>query len=115
MTQYEASKLLSAIAVSSGGLVLGELGSGLLLGVGKSGAAVTSLLNTPSGLVAYSATALAQAGLAGYGSYRVGKAAQAYLERGCTWGEQGASTVIQDILEQVDANTVIHRLRRELE
>lgn len=115
MTQYEASKLFSSIAVSSGGLVLGEFGSGLLLGMGKSGAAITSLFSTPSGFMAYSATALAQAGLAGYGSYRVGKAAQAYLEKGCTWGEQGASTVIQEILSQVDPNTVIHRLRRELQ
>jgi uncharacterized protein len=36
------------------------------------------------------------------------------LEKGCTWGEQGANTLIQEILQQVDQDTVIHRLRREL-
>lgn len=114
MTRYEAGKLLKTILWSSGGLLLGELGSGLLLGVGKSASALATAFDSPSGLMAYSAAAIAQASLAGYGSYRVGKAAQAYLERGCTWGPQGANTVIQEILSQVDSNTVIHRLRREL-
>lgn len=115
MTRYEAGKLLKAILFSSGGLLLGEMGSGLLLGVGKSAAAVTSIFDSASGIVAYGTTAVAQASLAGYGSYRVGKAAQVYLEQGCTWGPQGANTVIQDILNQVDRDTVLHRLQRELE
>jgi len=114
MTSHEAGKLLTAILWSSGGLLLGEVGSGLLLGVGKSAAAVTSLFDSPTGIMAYSTAAIAQAGLSGYGSYRVGKAAQAYLERGCTWGGEGANTVIQEILSTVDPNTVIDRLRREL-
>lgn len=114
MTQYEAEKLLKSILFSSGGLLLSEVGTGLLLGAGKSAAAVTTAFDSASGLMAYSTTAIAQAGMAGYGSYRVGKAAQIYLEQGCTWGPQGANTVIQDILAQVDSNTVIYRLRREL-
>jgi small GTP-binding protein len=114
MTRYEAGKLLNTILLSSGGLLLTELGSGVLLGVGKSTAAVTSAFDSVSGVMAYSAAAIAQASLAGYGSYRVGKAAQSYLERGCTWGPQGANTVIQDILNQVDSNTILDRLRREL-
>jgi uncharacterized protein len=113
MTSYEAGKLLRTILLSSGGLLLGELGSGLLLGVGKSASAVAGSFD-PTGLMAYGGAAIAQASLAGYGSYRVGKAAQVYLEQGCTWGAQGANTVIQDILQQVDSHTVIYRLRREL-
>lgn len=115
MTRYEAGKLLKAILISSGGLLLGEVGSGLLLGMGKSAGAITSIFDSASGVMAYGASAAAQAGLAGYGSYRVGKAAQVYLERGCTWGPQGVNTVIEEILLQVDRDTIIHRLQRELE
>jgi uncharacterized protein len=113
MTSYEAGKLWNSILWSSGGLAIGEVGSGLLMGAGKSVAAAASPFD-PTGLIAYGTTAAAQASLAGYGTYRIGRAAQVYLEQGCTWGEQGASTVIQDILSQVEPSTIIYRLRREL-
>lgn len=113
MTRYEAGKLLNTILISSGGLLLGELGSGLLLGVGKSASAVMTAFDSPTGLMAYGGAAIAQASLAGYGTYRVGKAAQVYLEQGCTWGPLGANTVIQSILDQVEPNTIMYRLRRE--
>lgn len=112
MTRHEAGKLLNTILWSSGGLLLGEMGSGLLLGMGKSASAIATAFDSPSGLMAYGSTAIAQAVLAGYGSYRVGKAAQRYLERGCTWGPQGANTVIQDIFSQVDSHSIIYRLRQ---
>jgi uncharacterized protein len=114
MTNHEAGKLLRAILWSSGSLLLGEVGSGLLFGVGKSAAAVGTAFDSVSGVMAYGGAAVAQASLAGYGSYRVGKATQVYLEQGCTWGPQGVDTVIQEILQQVDAKTVIYRLRQEL-
>jgi hypothetical protein len=114
MTSYEAGKLLKAILFSAGGLLLGEVGSGVLLGVGKSGAAAATAFDSVNGVITYGTTAVAQATLAGFGSYRVGKAAQAYLEQGCTWGPLGADTVIQDILNQVDRDTVLYRLRQEL-
>jgi len=113
MTGYEAAKLLRTILLSSGGLLLAELGSGLFLGLGKSTAAVASSEN-PSNLTAYFGAAIAQGSIAGYGSYIVGQAAQVYLERGCTWGQLGTSTVIQEILEQVEPNTILYRLRQEL-
>lgn len=115
MTNYEAGKLLKAILFSAGGLLFGEVGSNLVLGVGKSASALATAFDGVGGFMSYSAAAIAQASLAGYGSYRVGKAAQMYLEQGCTWGPQGANTVIEDILNQVDSSTVIHRLRQELE
>jgi uncharacterized protein len=111
ITNYEASKLLKTILVSSGTLLLGELGSGILLGMGKSAAALT---DTSPGFSTYMGVAAVQAGIAGYGSYAIGRAAQTYLEQGCTWGAQGASTVIQDILQQVEPHTIIYRLRQEL-
>ncbi|MEH2012824.1 GTP-binding protein [Nostoc sp.] len=113
MTSYEAGKILKTILFSSGGLLLGELGSSFLLGLGKSTAAITSSDN-PSNITAFAGSAIAQAGIAGYGAYSVGKAAQVYLEKGCTWGQLGASSVIQEILSQVDQNTILYRLRQEL-
>jgi len=113
MTGFEAGKIWKTILFSSGGLLLGELGSGLLLGLGKSTAAIASAEN-PTNFSAYAGTAIAQAGIAGYGAYIVGQAAQTYLERGCTWGQLGASTVIQEILNQVEPNTILYRLRQEL-
>lgn len=113
MTGFEAAKLLKTILFSAGGLLLSELGSGVLLGLGKSATAIATGDN-PTNITAYAGTAIAQAGIAGYGAYAVGKAAQVYLERGCTWGQFGVSTVIQEILNQVQPNTILYRLRLEL-
>lgn len=114
MTRYEAGKLLQTILVSSGSLLVGEIGSGILLGMGKSAGALAAGVDGSAGFGALAGAAIVQAGIAGYGSYSVGRAAQVYLENGCTWGDQGANTVIQDILRQVDRNTIIYRLRQEL-
>lgn len=114
MTSYEAGKLWKKIIVSSGGLLLGELGSSMLLGMGKSASAVASTFDSATGLTAYAGSAIAQAGIAGYGAYAVGQAAQRYLEQGCSWGALGPSTVIQDILSQVEPDTILYRLRQEL-
>ncbi len=113
MTSYEATNLLRTILLSSGGLLLGEIGSSFLLGLGKSSAVIASGDN-PLNITTFAGSAIAQAGIAGYGAYTVGKAAQVYLEKGCTWGQLGASTVIQEILTQVDKNTILYRLREEL-
>jgi small GTP-binding protein len=108
MTGYQAGKLWKQIIFSAGGLLLGEMGSSLLFSAGKTAAALA-----PAGITAYAGAAIAQASLAGYGTYTVGQAAQVYLERGCTWGPTGPDTVIQDILERAEPNTVIARLRQE--
>jgi small GTP-binding protein len=113
MTSYEATNLLKTILLSSGGLLLGEIGSSFILGLGKSSAVIASGDN-PLNITTFAGSAIAQGGIAGYGAYAVGKAAQVYLEKGCTWGQLGANTVIQEILTQVDKNTILYRLREEL-
>ena len=113
MTGYKAGKLLKSILFSSGGLLLGELGSSFLLGFGKSAIAISSGEN-PMNITGFAATAATQAGIAGYGAYSVGKAAQAYLEKGCSWGELGVSNVIEEILREVEPDTILYRLQQEL-
>ncbi|MBF2027513.1 MAG: DUF697 domain-containing protein [Oscillatoriales cyanobacterium C42_A2020_001] len=114
VTGHEAGKLWKAILLSSGSLLLTEIGSGIVLGLGKSAAAAASGVDSANGLTAYAGTAIAQASFAGFGAYSVGRAVQVYLENGCSWGAQGANTVIQDILNQLDSNTIMYRIRQEL-
>ncbi|MBR8829040.1 MAG: GTP-binding protein [Gomphosphaeria aponina SAG 52.96 = DSM 107014] len=114
MTSYEAGKLWRKILLSSGGLLLSEIGSSLILGLGKTTAAFTSAFESPAAFTTYASTAFTQAGIAGYGAYTVGRVAQEYLEKGSSWGPLGPSTVIQEILTKIEPNTIIYRLRQEL-
>ena len=114
ITSYEAGKLWRTIVSSTVGLLLGEMGGGFLLGLGKTAAAAASAFDSPTALTAYASSALLQAGMAGYGSYAVGKAAQHYLEHGCSWGPLGPSTVMGEILRQVEPQTIAYRLRQEM-
>jgi uncharacterized protein len=114
ITNYDAINLLRRIIASSGGLLLGEIGSNLILGVGKSGAVMQSAFESTGAFAAYATTASLQGAIAGYGSFIIGRVAQVYLEQGCTWGDLGPSTLINQILSQVEPNTIIYRLRQEL-
>ena len=114
ITTYEAGNLLKRIIASSGGLLLGEVGSSLFLGVGKSGAILASGFDSTGAITAYLGTASVQGAIAAYGTFVIGRVAQVYLEQGCTWGEMGASTLIKEILSQVEPNTIIYRLKQEL-
>ncbi len=113
MTNYEISKLLGGLLFSGGSLLLGELVTSLIFGVGKT-ATLLGVSLTPAAIPGYLVAGAIQGAIAGYGAYSVGKATQAYLEAGCTWGQLGANTVMQEILDRVDDVTIISRLRDEL-
>jgi uncharacterized protein len=113
MTNYEISKLLGGILFSSGSLLLGELATSLLFGVGKTTALIGAGVNLTA-VPGYLGAGAIQGAIAGYGAYTVGTATQSYLAAGCTWGQLGANTVIQEILDRVDDATIISRLRDEL-
>jgi small GTP-binding protein len=115
MTSYEAGNLLKQILFSSGGLLLSELLSGVFLGLSKTGAAIGGGMGDGAGITAYAGAAIAQATMAGFGTYKVGQAAQVYLEQGCTWGQMGPSTVIQEIFSQLDHDSLCDRLREDLQ
>jgi GTPase SAR1 family protein len=102
MTSHEAGRLFKTIIWSNGGLLLGEMLTGISLGAGKA-----------LGVPGFVGSAIAQAGIAGVGVYLVGQAAKEYLERGCTWGPLGADTVVREILAQVDRDSLCDRIRRE--
>lgn len=110
MTGYEAGKLWQTIFSSAGGVLLGELGSSFLLGFGKSAAIAAPQI----GFSTFAGVAVTQASLAAYGTYAVGRAAQVYLEKGCTWGPLGQDTVIQEIVSTIERDTIANRLKQEL-
>lgn len=111
MTSHEAGKLWKKILTSSGGLLLGELSTLFILGIGKNAFAAVSFFESPAALMTYGSTATMQGLIAGYYAYIVGKAAQEYLEKGCSWSPVGPSTIIQNIINEVDTHTLIYRLR----
>lgn len=114
ITSYEAGKLWKKILISSGSLLIGELFGSFVLGIMKTTTGMISMFENPTALTTYGSTVLTQAGIAGYGAYIVGKVAQEYLEKGCTWGDLGANIVIKEILDHIDSNTIIYRLKNEL-
>jgi small GTP-binding protein len=114
ITSYEASRLWKAMLKSSGVLLLSELGS-VLLGAGKTTAAMFSLLDSATGITALAGAITAQASAAGYGTFAVGRATKTYLERGCTWGPEGISAVMAEILSETDTANTLSRLKQEIE
>jgi uncharacterized protein len=114
MTRYELTKLLSGIVFSSASLLLGEVVTGIIFGVGKTTALLVGASVNITAIPGYLGAGAIQGAIAGYGAYRVGKAAQIYLATGTTWGQLGANTVIREILDRIDDKTIISRLRDEL-
>ncbi|MEX0678247.1 MAG: GTP-binding protein [Pirellulales bacterium] len=59
-------------------------------------------------------TALPQGAAAGYGSYIVGQAAKYYFEHGASWGGEAPKAVVTRILEATDKQSVLERLKSEI-
>ncbi len=113
MTNYEISKLFSGILFSGASLLIGEVFTSIVFGVGKTLTIVDTNF-TLTDLPGYLLASAIQAAIAGYGADAVGKASQTYLATGCTWGQLGANTVMKQILDRVEDNTIVARLRDEL-
>jgi uncharacterized protein len=112
ITTYETKRPLTGILFSGGSLLLAEVFTTLLFGIGKGEIEIANfnLASAPG----YLAGGIAQGMVAGYGAYAVGRAAQIYLAKGSTWGKMGANTVIREILQSINDKTIVSRLREEL-
>ena len=75
----------------------------------------TGGLAAPLSAVGYGAMSLSFGVTASWTSYILGKAAKIYLQQGCQWGELGIKTVIQQILLQAKTDSVVDRLRDDLQ
>jgi len=75
---------------------------------------VASLLKAGSAGLSTLLTAGAQGAVAYYSTYVVGRAAEAYLAAGCSWGEGGPKRVIRDIMEKIDRDSLLARAREDI-
>lgn len=101
MTRHQAGELIRTIAVQTG----------LLMGTVYGVQALSSVLKGLTAGFSTILTAGAQGGVAFYGSYVIGKAAERYFAQGASWGEGGAKQVIEDILRDLDREHLIREAK----
>jgi GTPase len=104
LTWTNARKLIESILKAAGWVMLGELAT-------HAAASLFKGLTLGAGTVV---TALPQGAAAGYGSYIVGQAAKYYFEHGASWGGEAPKAVVRRILEATDKQSVLERLKAEI-
>lgn len=75
---------------------------------------VSSLMKAGSAGLSTVLTAGAQGAVAYYSTYVVGRAAEQYLAAGCSWGEDGPKTVIRNILDTIDRDSMLAQARQDI-
>ena len=114
MTQSNAVKLLKNIALSMGGISASELLTTLGLGSLKSLLGLSIPATGGLSLAPYLSVAIAQGGVAGVSSYAIGQVTKTYLANGASWGEQSPKAVVQKILDSLDEESILNRIKSEL-
>jgi GTPase len=114
LTRKTAVGLVKDMAKATGALGAVEVAGGLLVGGAKAALAGTSIATGGLTLAGYGAMALATGSTAAWASYVLGHAAKIYLHQGCQWGPKGIKTVVQEILDQARADSVLDRIRDDL-
>ncbi|MBE9195176.1 GTP-binding protein [Synechocystis sp. LEGE 06083] len=115
MTQTTAIALLQKIGVSMGGITASEFLAGLGLSSLKGLLGLTVPLTGGLALAPYISVALTQASVAGVSTLAIGQVTKTYLANGAAWGETGPRTVVRDILNSLDQNSVMARIKQELQ
>ncbi|MEW8046032.1 MAG: YcjF family protein, partial [Candidatus Thiodiazotropha sp.] len=59
-------------------------------------------------------TAAAQGAMGHYTTYIVGKATQRYFAQGRSWGSGGPKTIVQQILESVDKDSILQQAKEDI-
>ena len=118
LTRRTAASLVRDMMLALGAMGLVSVASRLLTSGLKSSLAGLTVMSgglaTPLTLLGYGAIGLGQAATGAMTSYVLGQGAKTYLRQGCQWGPRGIKTVIQQILVQAKADSVIDRLRDDL-
>jgi uncharacterized protein (DUF697 family) len=76
---------------------------------------VSSALKVGTAGLSTVVTAGAQGAIAYYSTYVVGQIAAEYLSKGKSWGEGGPKTVVQEILDSLDRDTVLREAKKEIQ
>lgn len=114
MTQAGAVDLLQKIAISMGGITAGELMANLGLSSLKGLLGITAPATGGLSLAPYLSVAVTQGAVAGLSSYGIGQVTKAYLANGASWGEEGPKAVVSHILESLDEESIMSRIKDEL-
>jgi len=99
----QARGLAKAIVKAAGVFALGELTS--------YGASAIKFLTVHLGTPV---TAIPQGAAAGFSSYIIGRAAKHYFEHGGSWGIDSPKSVVKQILEETDKDSVLDHLKEEI-
>ena len=114
MTQSAAVSLLKKIALSMGGITASELlatfGLSSLKGILGLAIPITGGIS----LAPYLSIAIAQGGVAGVSAYAIAHVTKTYLANGASWGPQGPKAVVQTILDSLDEESILNRIKTEL-
>jgi len=105
LTRREAGSLVSVIAAEAAAL----MGTVWTLHF------VSSALKVGTAGLSTIVTAGAQGAIAYYSTYVVGQIAAKYLSQGKSWGESGPKTVVQEILDSLDRDTVLRAAKKEIQ
>jgi small GTP-binding protein len=114
MGQVGAIKLLQQIALGLGGITLSERLVTLGLGSLKSLLGASAIASGGLTLAPYLPVALTQAGVAGFSTYGIGQVVKTYLANGADWGPQGPQSVVQEILANLDKDSILRRIKADL-
>ena len=114
MTRVGVGKLVMQIGKMAGVFTATEVGTHFLIGMAKSFFSATTLFTGGASVAAYASVAPIQAFAAGYASRVIGEATRVYLRNGASWGPAGPKTVIRSILDGLDKDSIMQRIKAEL-
>lgn len=114
LTRRTAAGLVKDMARAMGALGAIDLAGRLLVGVAKSALAGGTVISGGLTALGYGAVGLVNGSAAAWTSYVLGHASKVYLQQGCQWGPKGIKTIVHEILERAEADSVLDRLRDDL-
>ncbi len=104
LSRREASKLV--LTISAQMLLL----MGAYWGVNM----VSAAMKTMSAGMSAALTAGAQGALAWYATYVTGQAAKSWFAKGKSWGTEGPRATVNEILDSIDRDSILHAARDEI-
>ncbi len=114
LTKRTASGLVKDMMIALGALGAVEVTTRLIAGGVKAAMAGLTVASGGLAMLGYGAIGIALGGTAATTSYVLGHGAKTYLQQGCQWGPRGIKTVIQQIVSQAKADSVVDRLKTDL-
>ncbi|MFM2431172.1 MAG: hypothetical protein RLZZ511_2385 [Cyanobacteriota bacterium] len=114
MTQKGAADLLKSIGIAMGGMTIGEMAATFGLSSLKGLLGVSAPATGGLSLLPYISVAVTQAAVAGVATYGIGQVAKEYLANGASWGIDGPKAVVSKILNNLDKDSIMNRIKGEL-